>query len=416
MDVSETLPPVVLRTDLLKRGDVLLTFGGEKESELITKLSDGPFSHAALVLNQFMTFESGGGLIGHRLIRPIGSAIVAGEFRILAKIPGKATEGAVYRHPMMEKVSEDQFAKTLSVEMQESYGRNYSALYRLVEISNLSPRAQRLLISLFRRFENQEPVRGPFCSELVARFFAKLGLPLFDTDLAPEKVTPNALPEPKSKLVLVENAVLSSKGIQLREARKEVKEMIDKMLPLPPTAGTTGLVQDGVDVLAAKRQSQLRIARALQQLDQQVDKIAQQSIASLEQQFDQDIQLLASLVSATDAADRPEETRRVERVSNLCAELLSEFAGLKDPDSWGDGKFQLAIDRWQVFRVRLLRCTTLCASERIKNKLKNAAAGKLSALERWKISRKRKRLVASTRRAEKQGIELSSALSAAQKT
>ena len=192
----------------LERGDVLLTRGGSKDSALIAWLSDGPFSHAALIVNQAMTFESDGGLIGHRLISLLGLGVVAGQLRPLGRIPGEVKDATVYRHPLMEKVPEDKFREALAAQMSESYGKDYSELYRLVPLSSLAPELQSLLISSVRLFENEENIPGPFCSELVGRFFARLGLSLFEPDRPPEHVSPNALAT--SNLVLVEGATVSS--------------------------------------------------------------------------------------------------------------------------------------------------------------------------------------------------------------
>ena len=66
------LPETVLRSDILEPGDVLLTQGSGLESKGIAILSGGIFSHAALVVNQAMLFESDGGVIGHKAIRWLG--------------------------------------------------------------------------------------------------------------------------------------------------------------------------------------------------------------------------------------------------------------------------------------------------------------------------------------------------------
>ena len=176
------LPKVVVRVDLLRPGDVLLSRGGDLLSKPLAKFSGGEFSHAALCVNPSMTFESDMDVIGHRLIHIVGSMDVDGGTAILGQVPGQPKQCAVYRHPLMKKVSRRRaFAKALMLEMEKSYGKDYSELYRLVELSDLSKDVQSLATRVLRFWErNSDKIHGPFCSELVSEFFARLGLPLFD--------------------------------------------------------------------------------------------------------------------------------------------------------------------------------------------------------------------------------------------
>jgi hypothetical protein len=393
MNGSEFLPPLILRTDLLRRGDVLLTRGGEKDSALIARLSDGPFSHAALVVNKAMTFESDGGLIGHRPISLLGLGEVAGQFRPLGRIPGEAKDGAVYRHPLMEKVPKDEFRTALAAQMGESYGKDYSELYRLVQLSNLPPQVQPLLASFVRLFENEEKIAGPFCSELVARFFARLGLSLFDPDRPPEQVSPNALAT--SNLVLVEGAAVFSDGVRIREARKDIAAKLDEMLPMPATS--VSMFRNGVDVFSEEWQLSRRIERAVTQLDGSMNDFVLSSKASVALKFHEEIRVVARLVEATATVNRPQEAWRVAQVVRSCLDLEPDIVALANPGSMAVDRANTILDRWHSFHRSLLRCVTLCASERLKDRANSD--DQRSVFERWQIRGQRKRLVVAARRA-----------------
>jgi hypothetical protein len=218
------LPPLMLRSDLILPGDILLTKSIEKESGLIAVLSGGDFSHAALVINQALTFESDGDIIGFRPISWIGWGSVYNEGTRLAQVAGNPAICAIFRHPDMGKISDANFAAALRQEMKESFRRNYSELYRLVRLANLSApvvsfaTAAAKLYHHARKLENQ--ITGPFCSELVAKFFNRLDLKLFSDPLSPCDITPNRLANSpvlrNEKRLVVESSCVSdfsSEGI-----------------------------------------------------------------------------------------------------------------------------------------------------------------------------------------------------------
>ena len=101
MNKNSNLPEVILRVELLRKGDVLLSRGRDPKSEVIAKFSGGQFSHAALCVSPQMTFESDMGVIGHRLIHILGTADVGKDRTTVGEAPGQPEYCAVYRHPMM---------------------------------------------------------------------------------------------------------------------------------------------------------------------------------------------------------------------------------------------------------------------------------------------------------------------------
>jgi|SRR5215813_2371015 len=215
------LPRLVLRLDRMKPGDVLLSHGGEPESHAIAMMSGGPFSHAAMWIDLFRTLESDGGLIGPKRTRHLGYAKLDGEHIVVAEIAGAPAACAVYRHPGMSSIPVERFAAALQAEMHESWGKDYSEYYRLVMLARLPaglsvanslvPLAAEATRAWERRFAGDK-IHGAFCSELVARFFQRLGLPLFDQERLPEHVSPNDLA--RSALWPVEGAVVESARLQ----------------------------------------------------------------------------------------------------------------------------------------------------------------------------------------------------------
>jgi len=231
------LPAMVLRTDLLKAGDILLTRGGEKDSKRITLFSAGPYSHAALLINSTMIFESDGGVIGCKRFRDLGRARIGSEVVPIAEIPGTPILCAVFRHPLFQTVSEETFSEALLQEMDASFGKDYSERYRLVKASWL-PFGLRHVASwclfLRERRSLKDKIPGPFCSELVMRVFQRLKLPVFDSQMLPEETSPNDLLNTKrSNLRSVEGCVVSSTDLILTEpdgAKRPREEDLAKVM------------------------------------------------------------------------------------------------------------------------------------------------------------------------------------------
>src|SRR5260370_38266326 len=105
MSQQFVLPPLILRTELIQPGDVLLTRAVGLESKAIANLSGGKFSHAALCINQAMTFESDGGVIGHKAIRWLGWATVGNGRSRLGHVFDAPLHCELYRHLVIGEIS-----------------------------------------------------------------------------------------------------------------------------------------------------------------------------------------------------------------------------------------------------------------------------------------------------------------------
>jgi hypothetical protein len=395
MKKSSILPDIVLRVDLIRRGDVLLTHGSDIKSKAVAKFSGGQFSHAALCVNQYMTFESDMDVIGHRLIHVLGIANLGKEQATLGRIPGDVAHCAVYRHPSMEAVSEKSFSEALALEMQESYGKDYSELYRLVGLSNLPPSIQSLIDQVARLYERKsENVHGPFCSELVSRFFGRVGLSLFDDDRRPEAISPSDLA--KSKLELVEGACLQSEGIQLHQRRPDVKAFLDRILPMPFVKAEDYLFPNDVDVLSRKRRQQRGVERALKGFNSAIDELKEANSANIEVLFSGDVQIAEIFINGTPRTASFRQHARVERVRRQYAELLPEVAAIRS-QPFDSNRYTSFLDKLQSCSKVLVRSAALSASERLRAELREIPRQQLSGFRRWQKLRARKKVLTLNR-------------------
>jgi hypothetical protein len=201
----------LIRWDRVMPGDVLLTHGPGKISKTIARFGGGKFSHSGLFTNAMSVFESDTDMIKMSMLERAGEAI-EGDFERLVplyKVPDeRATAVAVNRHPAFSSMAAE-FDKAFSAEFHASFGKDYSRFYRLFRIARVPRPIKALAMSISRsiakaRFKNRIP--GPFCSELVARVYQRLGLGLFPDKKSPRDVTPNDLAH--SHLQPVEGAVI----------------------------------------------------------------------------------------------------------------------------------------------------------------------------------------------------------------
>lgn len=188
---------------------MILTRGSAKESGFIAGLTRGDYSHAALVVSGPVTYESDGNIIGHRMLAPFGHVRIDNTYFSLVRRPGNPLTCGVYRHPLMDTITPKQFSSALQQEMRHSHGRDYSQLHRLVPLAEglgiIRPVMERLL-KIHDGFQRAPKVHGPFCSELVALFYERLGLRLFEVGEKTGIPSPNDLAT--SKLIKIDNVIL----------------------------------------------------------------------------------------------------------------------------------------------------------------------------------------------------------------
>jgi hypothetical protein len=185
-----------IRSAKTQPGDVLLTRSAGLQSTAIAEFSGGRYSHAALLTGGSFTYESDMDTIGFRRLRVLGWEDVGSSPVLLARVPDNPVLANVYRHRKISSRSREQINSALQAEMQESFGKDYSRFYRLINLAQVNI-GLRSLVSLIVKSGEEwywtSKMPGPFCSELVARFFMRLGLPLFDTARHADQITPNHL-------------------------------------------------------------------------------------------------------------------------------------------------------------------------------------------------------------------------------
>jgi len=201
---TESRIRLVLRTDLIRPGDVLLSLGRKMKSRLIDHYTGNRgYSHASLCVGSYFTYESDGNLIGNRHIYP--HAHVARRYFLTRRdeygLPsGDPVSFRLFRHPEMCEFDSSRptpkFEAALRKLAKETLGGDYSQLSRMVGLAKTGV-VQRLLLNSFAeladKMDRKQKVNLSFCSELVALFFEYLGLQLFRDGRRPEQVTPNDL-------------------------------------------------------------------------------------------------------------------------------------------------------------------------------------------------------------------------------
>jgi hypothetical protein len=351
------LPRLVLRTDLIKPGDVLLTRGPGVESAAIAALSGGPFSHAAFFVNPYTTFESDGGIVRYKLINYLGSAEHGEKLLPIGEMTGNPIVAELRRHPDIQAVPVERFAEALQQEYSESFGKNYSEYHRLIRLANIPGPLRHLAAETIRLYEiwtAGEKVTGSFCSELVVRIFDRLGLELFETKQRPEEITPNALA--RSKLS-VEPAVIASDDVVIGKGAL-------------PISG-----QPLLDKLAEYGLEGRRSDRVFTRFEKAIDRITAAGVQPAYQKllgfFHDALERAIVLADRSNLLDRSGMLRRAAGVLLLALDAapdLAELATRTKPDHY---LHRVASEKLCKFTISLSRSEALLAASLTKEAFKN---------------------------------------------
>lgn len=381
---TPSLPRLVLRLDLLEPGDVLLMRGEGDESAAIAKFSGGEFSHAALWIDPLTTLESDGGLIGPKHARCFGTAKYDGEPVALGEIVGAPLACEVYRHPGTRALSVEQFAGALEAEMHASYGKDYSEYYRLIATANLPgwPALSKYLVPLaaevtraYERRFSRDKIHGPFCSELVARVFRHLGLPLFNQDRPAEQVSPNDLG--RSALHRVEGAVIDTSRLQ--DIYHDDQSMVNIFLKLQ-----VGKVE--------KRREQREVEKALNEfnaLDEWLEGQNRQNNKQMAVLFTDQIECVRYILQESANFGEPHLINRALRLSDQYTKLASQLFA-----AWGGEELKFEdVDRsgkaWSRVSRSLVRCQLLLTVHRFKRQTRDTKASSLfHRFQNWRWRRR----------------------------
>lgn len=214
----------LLREKILRPGDVLLVKGNTHFSSLIVSVTQGEYSHAAIWIpggdekvEGIFLAESDTRGVGFTVLMPmsLNTGNASGR-EIVFQIPDSPSKWILLRHPGCENIDSAKMHQA-SLDLQnDDFYKTYSAAPRLLETVTLRKSYYSLAymvaqaIDVFRR---DKGTRGVFCSELVAKFFSKLGLELFLDERESHTVSPNDLVLPECLLVEVENAFVDTQSL-----------------------------------------------------------------------------------------------------------------------------------------------------------------------------------------------------------
>jgi hypothetical protein len=252
--------PRVLRTDLLRCGDVILTRGRGKAPRKIAGFSLGRYSHAAFCLGSVFRLESddnGIGVIASKL-RECG---YENDELILLEDVSELDAITVLRHPefptKIESVGSDPVFYQV---IDESLGKEYPPLSALAQASPLGRLLPGLAKRLLASYELKDSGHvekinpGPFCSQLIAEIFMRLNLRLFrfGNSRRTNSMSPNDLAH--SRLRPVSN-IFNEPG-QNFVASEELLHKLNK-----DTAHNMATKEDLVDIHRKNIQARARLAK-----------------------------------------------------------------------------------------------------------------------------------------------------------
>jgi len=162
---------LVLRTDKLRPGDVLLTDSGGKTAKWIKLLNWGDFSHAAILVSPVEILESHDDRIGHRGLNSAGFLQAGGMEIECVAVPLPCRNATVLRHP--NAFSREEFRSAYLATLEAMWGRNYPPWSVVLLASYLPQRLKKLIQVVLQIWEwfiktlrpNRE-FQGDFCSQL----------------------------------------------------------------------------------------------------------------------------------------------------------------------------------------------------------------------------------------------------------
>ena len=228
-----------IKVGAFRAGDVVLSRGRGRDACVTAFFTGGRYSHAAIFLPfrlDDQTVQHSGrevhlkGGVHLDLVeadeRDVGAVpprrltIVFGDGRRhdVIRLPGRHAPRAamLLRHPAMQSVDPDAIEQAALAFNDAELRRQYSPMDRLAGPLPLPEPVKRLVgrVLLARNPNPEGPaLPGCFCSELVAKFFERLDIPLFATAVAPAKLAPNHLVPSWSLLQVVPDAIISTADI-----------------------------------------------------------------------------------------------------------------------------------------------------------------------------------------------------------
>lgn len=230
-----------LDLDVVRPGDVLLSRGRDRFSWLIAIATGGLYSHAAVFLpfrysrgsldsadaadfgcidldsTDLILVESDDHGVGKTFLRQLSIKDGANVHPNLARLPDGYKTAILLRHPELARVDKGVIEQAVMIFNDTELLRHYSSWDRLAGPLRIPvPSVQRFIGQKLTNYlgEPTGPVLpGCFCSELVAKFFQQIDIPIFEKAISPENISPNDLRSRRSRLKVVPNAFLTARDI-----------------------------------------------------------------------------------------------------------------------------------------------------------------------------------------------------------
>jgi len=200
-----------LRWAAVQPGDVLLTRSIGLRANLITTVTKGQYSHAAIFVptsfegsaGSVALLEADGFGVGFTLPKHFHFCTESGTTTAYS-IPHSPERFKLLRHPEISALPRKRLQEAAQRLFQHMLHRPYSKLQRLVKPAALPDPIERLaeeVLAIADRFRAPKEVDGIFCSELVALYFRELALQLFTDERAPPSTFPSHLDDIESCLL-----------------------------------------------------------------------------------------------------------------------------------------------------------------------------------------------------------------------
>jgi hypothetical protein len=377
---SELTPEtLLLRQDMIMPGDVLLTHGGAKISKVIAQLDGGRFSHAAVFVSPVDLFESYD-MVAHASIESVGHTIIGGKKVYLARLPRNPVQAELWRHPDAGSITWDIFKEVYAKVLEEQWGYDYPPYARLVPLARL-PAFVKWLAKKWYKNRPKSPIPGDFCSELVARFYERLNLPLFDGSRATDGVSPNDLA--KSKLQMVKGAILR-------------REEIESFYPQPSEIGGGATTNpEGTDFGAANMHSNHVMAKQLDDLDQLTKEMRIHNHAAIRETVNIQKGHLLQMSAEVENRSMAWMENTVFKLWKIYEKLIQDLYITEEIPESANAKYHAAIKEWNAFGNSLLRCKTILRSRALRTA---ALDGSMVPKQRKKLNKLRKAILIDCRK------------------
>lgn len=188
-----------LRVDKLKTFDVILTRIKKPAAIAVAKLTNGQYSHAALVACNYIIFESTNKGLLYKPLKIDKVEDHGNYYRILHEI-SSYKKIAVYRQPDIINPNHC-FFELLDI-LRPFNGLEYPQLYKLANTTKFLSKYPRIKTNILRVMDyfythsEKKIIPGPFCSQLVYIVLTELNIDIFHIPKLPNTVSPNDFANP----------------------------------------------------------------------------------------------------------------------------------------------------------------------------------------------------------------------------